>query len=126
IRRLATAYLGMVKGDGVLPLLYKALLDRSVSVRRTAGDCLSDVGDPAAMFVMIKSLKDSSKLVRWRAAMFLFELGDESAIPALKAAQDDPEFEVAMQARLALERIEGGEEAKGSVWKQMTESRKGE
>ncbi len=64
------------------------------------------------MFVMIKSLKDPSKLVRWRAAMFLFELGDESAIPALKAAQDDPEFEVAMQARLALERIEGGEEAK--------------
>ncbi|QBZ25192.1 PBS lyase HEAT-like repeat domain protein [Bacillus cereus] len=126
IRRLATAYLGMVKGDEVLPLLYKALLDRSVSVRRTAGDCLSDVGDPAAMFVMIKSLKDPSKLVRWRAAMFLFELGDESAIPALKAAQDDPEFEVAMQARLALERIEGGEEAKGSVWKQMTESRKGE
>ena len=44
-------------GDEVLPLLYKALLDRSVSVR-TAGDCLSDVGDPAAMFVMIKSLKD--------------------------------------------------------------------
>ena len=112
------------KGDEVLPLLYKALLDRSVSVRRTAGDCLSDVGDPAAMFVMIKSLKDPSKLVRWRAPMFLFELGDESAIPALKA-QDDPEFEVAMQARLALERIEGGEEAKGSVWKQMTESRKG-
>ncbi len=32
IRRLAAAYLGMVKGDGVLPLLYKALLDRSVSV----------------------------------------------------------------------------------------------
>ena len=57
----------MVKGDEVLPLLYKALLDRSVSVRRTAGDCLSDVGDPAAMFVMIKSLKDPSKLVRWRA-----------------------------------------------------------
>ncbi|MGQ0452715.1 hypothetical protein ACT4UM_07195, partial [Bacillus sp. SS-TM] len=27
------------------------------------------------------------------------------------------EFEVAMQARLALERIEGGEEAKGSVYK---------
>ncbi len=55
--------------------------------------------------------------------MFLFELGDESAIPALKAAQDDPEFGAVMQARSALERIEGGEEAKGSVWKQMTESR---
>lgn len=126
IRRLATAYLGMIGGEAVLPALYKAMLDRSVSVRRTAGDCLSDVGEPAAMFVMIKALKDSSKLVRWRAAMFLFELGDESAIPALRVAQEDPEFEVAMQARLALERIEGGEEAKGSVWKQMTEYRKGE
>lgn len=126
IRRLATAYLGMIGGEAVLPALYKAMLDRSVSVRRTAGDCLSDVGDPAAMFVMIKALKDQSKLVRWRAAMFLFEVGDESAIPALRIAEEDPEFEVAMQARLALERIEGGEEAKGSVWKQMTEYRKGE
>ncbi|CAM4238605.1 PBS lyase [Bacillus manliponensis] len=126
IRRLVTAYLGMIGGKAVLPGLYKAMLDRSVSVRRTAGDCLSDVGEPEAMFVMIKSLKDPSKLVRWRAAMFLFEVGDESAVPALRVAEEDPEFEVAMQARLALERIEGGEEAKGSVWKQMTEYRKGE
>ncbi|MDG4656297.1 conserved virulence factor C family protein [Ectobacillus antri] len=123
IRRLATAYLGMVKGKVVMPLLYQALQDKAVSVRRTAGDCLSDIGDKEAMPAMIASLQDTSKLVRWRAAMFLFEEGDESALPALKVAQNDPEFEVAMQARLAIERIEGGEEAKGSVWKQMTESR---
>jgi hypothetical protein len=123
IRRLATAYLGMIKGEYVLPLLYKALKDKSVSVRRTAGDCLSDIGDERAIPVMIEALKDPSKLVRWRAAMFLFEVGDESALPALKQAQHDPEFEVAMQASLAIERIEGGEEAKGSVWKQMTEYR---
>ncbi|MBO9129480.1 conserved virulence factor C family protein [Bacillus sp. 165] len=123
IRRLAAAYLGMVKGEKALPLLYKALKDKSVSVRRTAGDCLSDIGDEQAMPVMIEALKDSSKLVRWRAAMFLFEAGDESALTALKEAQHDPEFEVAMQASLAIERIEGGEEAKGSVWKQMTEYR---
>ncbi|WP_028401015.1 conserved virulence factor C family protein [Ectobacillus panaciterrae] len=126
IRRLATAYLGMIKGEAVMPLLYTALKDRAVSVRRTAGDCLSDIGDKEAMPAMIESLKDTSKLVRWRAAMFLFEEGDESSLPALKDAQDDPEFEVAMQARLAIERIEGGEEAKGSVWKQMTESRNAE
>jgi hypothetical protein len=126
IRRLATAYLGMVKGEAVMPLLYAALKDKAVSVRRTAGDCLSDIGDKQAMPAMIAALKDSSKLVRWRAAMFLFEEGDESALPALKEAQDDPEFEVAMQARLAIERIEGGEEAKGSVWKQMTEYRNAE
>ncbi len=122
IRRLATVYLGMIEDQEVLPYMTKALQDKSVTVRRTAGDCMSDLGFKEAIPVMIKSLKDKNKLVRWRAAMFLYEVGDESAIPALKAAKDDPEFEVAMQVNMALERIEGGEEAKGSVWKQMTET----
>ncbi len=123
IRRLATAYLGMINDQAVLPLLYKALKDKSVTVRRTAGDCLSDLGFVEASAEMIKALKDESKLVRWRAAMFLYEVGDKQALPALKAAENDPEFEVSMQIKLALERIEGGKEAKGSVWKQMTDSR---
>ncbi|MGG3955558.1 conserved virulence factor C family protein [Bhargavaea massiliensis] len=124
IRRLATAYLGMIGGKSVLPYLYEALKDSAVSVRRTAGDCLSDIGDVEAIPVMVEALNDASKLVRWRAAMFLYENGDESVLPALKAAENDPEFEVSMQVKMAIERIEGGEEAKGSVWKQMTESRK--
>lgn len=124
IRRLATAYLGMLKSELVLPYLYEALKDRAVGVRRIAGDCLSDLGYEEAMPAMIEALKDPSKLVRWRAAMFLFELGDESAIPALKAALEDPEFEVKLQVQLALHRIENGEEALGSVWKQMTERNK--
>lgn len=124
IRRLATVYLGMIEDKKVLPLLYKALKDKTVTVRRTAGDCLSDLGFEEAMDAMKEALQDNSKLVRWRAAMFLYEVGDESALPALKAAEDDSEFEVSMQIKLAIERIEHGEEAKGSVWKQMTESRK--
>lgn len=126
IRRLATVYLGMIKDQAVLPLLYRALKDKTVTVRRTAGDCLSDLGFPEAQDEMLGALKDPSKLVRWRAAMFLYEVGDEKALSALKAAENDPEFEVSMQIRMAIERIEGGEEAKGSVWKQMTEARKTE
>lgn len=38
IRRLATAYLGMIEEPEVLPYLYKALKDKAVNVRRTAGD----------------------------------------------------------------------------------------
>ncbi|WP_408006199.1 conserved virulence factor C family protein [Pseudalkalibacillus sp. A8] len=125
IRRLATVYLGMIEDQKVLPYLTKALQDKTVTVRRTAGDCMSDLGFEEAIPVMIESLKDKNKLVRWRAAMFLYEVGDESAIPALKEAKDDPEFEVAMQVNIALERIEGGEEAKGSVWKQMTDTLQG-
>lgn len=124
IRRLATAYLGMIEDPKVLPYLYKALKDKSVNVRRTAGDCISDLGFKEAMPAMLESLSDSSRLVRWRAAMFLYEIGDESAIPALEAAIDDPEFEVRMQVNMALERIKGGEEAKGSVWHQMTQATK--
>lgn len=123
IRRLAAVYLGMIEEPSVLPYLYKALKDKSVTVRRTAGDCLSDIGDPAAIEEMMLALKDKNKLVRWRAAMFLYEVGDERALSALKEAENDPEFEVSLQVKMAIERIEGGEEAKGSVWKQMTESR---
>jgi len=124
IRRLATAYLGMIEEPEVLPYLYKALKDKAVNVRRTAGDCLSDLGFKEAMPAMIESLKDPSRIVRWRAAMFLYEIGDESAIPALEESADDPEFEVRMQIKLALERIKGGEDAKGSVWHQMTQATK--
>jgi len=36
-------------------------------------------------------------------------------------AQDDREFEVAMQIRPAIERIESARVGQGSVWRQMTQ-----
>lgn len=123
IRRLTVVYLGEIKTAECLPLLFDALRDASVSVRRTAGDTLSDIGDPAATEPMIEALKDKNKLVRWRAARFLYEAGDERAVPALEEAANDSEFEVALQARMALERIRSGEEAVGTVWQQMARLR---
>lgn len=121
IRRLATVYLGMIEDESVIPYIEKALEDKSWAVRRTAGDCMSDLGyegfEPAA----IRLLQDKNKLVRWRAAMFLYETGTEAALPALHEAEDDTEFEVKLQVRMAIARIEEGEEAKGSIWRQMTE-----
>ncbi|GEN46312.1 conserved virulence factor C family protein [Alkalibacillus haloalkaliphilus] len=124
IRRLATAYLGMVEDRQTLSYLYKALEDKTVTVRRTAGDCLSDLGFTEAIPIMIEGLEDKSRIIRWRAAMFLYEYGDETAIPALEKALEDPEFEVRMQAKMALSRIQEGEAAQGSIWKQMTEMTK--
>ncbi|WP_196765430.1 HEAT repeat domain-containing protein, partial [Paenibacillus polymyxa] len=74
---------------------------------------------PVATSAMIGALSDSSKLVRWRAARFLYEVGTEDARDALEKAVDDPEFEVSLQAKMALERIESGEQAAGTVWQQM-------
>ncbi|QPC46628.1 conserved virulence factor C family protein [Mangrovibacillus cuniculi] len=125
IRRLAVVYIGMIESPKVIPLLEEAMLDKNMAVRRTAGDTFSDLGFVEGIPAMMKALKDKSKLVRWRAAMFLYEVGDETALTALEEASKDEEFEVALQAKMAAARIKDGEEAKGSVWKQMTEARKG-
>ena len=125
VRRLAVVYLGDLRSAEALPHLFAALKDRTAAVRRTAGDTLSDLGDPAAIGPMIEALRDPNKLVRWRAARFLYEAGNESALEALRAAAGDDEFEVRLQAQIALERIERGEEAAGSVWQQMTALRGG-
>lgn len=121
VRRIATAYLGMIEKKTTLPYLYKALKDRSVTVRRTAGDCLSDLGFTEAIPEVIQTLTDKSRIVRWRAAMFLYEVGDETAIPALEKALEDEEFEVRMQAKMALARIQSGKAGEGSIWQQMEE-----
>lgn len=124
IRRLATVYLGMIEDVAVVPYLVQALNDKSAAVRRTAADCMSDLSLPEFEPAMIKSLADKNKLVRWRAAMYLYETGTEAALPALEQAQDDKEFEVSLQVKMAIERISQGESAKGSMWRQMTEMRK--
>jgi hypothetical protein len=121
IRRLAVVLLGLIKTPEVLAPLCEALKDEAVGVRRSAGDALADLGDPRAIGSMVETLKDPNKLVRWRASRFLYELGDESVLPALREAQDDGEFEVAMQIRQAIERIESGKVGQGSVWRQMTQ-----
>lgn len=121
IRRLATVYLGMIEDESVIPYVEKALQDKSWAVRRTAGDCMSDLGFPGFEEAAIRALKDKNKLVRWRAAMFLYESGTENALAALHESENDPEFEVKLQVRMAIARITEGEEAKGSIWKQMTE-----
>lgn len=124
IRRLAVVYLGDLRSPEAMPLLFTALRDSSGAVRRTAGDTLSDLGDPAAIGPMIDALQDANKLVRWRAARFLYEVGDETALEPLRAvAAGEREFEVRLQAEMAVARIESGEEAAGSVWQQMTRMR---
>lgn len=121
VRRLATVYLGQI-GEGVLPHLIRMLTDTSPAVRRAAGDCLSDLGDPAAIGPMCTALQDGSKLVRWRVARYLYEVGDDSALPALRAAAEDPEFEVRLQVQMAIDRIEGGHSTVEPAWKQLIRS----
>lgn len=123
IRRQAAIFLGDIDDKAVVPYVERAMKDKSWAVRRTAGDTISDLGFEEFEPIMIETLQDKNKLVRWRAAMFLYETGTEAALPALAQAENDPEFEVKLQIKMAIARIAEGEDAKGSVWKQMTEAR---
>ena len=124
LRREAVVLLGMIEDQEVLPYIYKGLHDKSPAVRRTAGDCLSDLGFKDALSEMEKALDDPQKIVRWRAAMFLFDEGGHDQLPALKAHEDDPAYEVKLQIEMAISRIESGDEALGSVWKQIANRNK--
>lgn len=119
LRRESIVLLGMINDKAVLSYLYEGLKDKSPAVRRTAGDCLSDLGYKEALPEMEKALDDPQKIVRWRAAMFLFDEGGEDQLPSLKAHVDDPAYEVKLQIEMAISRIEKGDEALGSVWKQI-------
>ena len=119
LRREAIILLGMIEDEIVLPYLYKGLNDKSPAVRRTAGDCLSDLGFKQALPEMEKALDDPHKIVRWRAAMLIFDEGGPEQLNSLREHADDSAYEVKLQIEMAITRIENGDEALGSVWKQI-------
>lgn len=119
VRRMSVSLLAMIEVPETLKFLKIAMADRAIPVRRTAADAYSDLGFKEGLPDMYEALGDKSPIVRWRAAMFIYETGDEDSLGVLKAHQHDPQYDVRLQIEMAIARIEEGEEALGSVWKQM-------
>ena len=101
LRRQAIVLIGMIEEKEILPYLYKGLRDKNPAVRRTAGDCLSDLGFKEALPEMENALNDPQK-----------------------SHANDPAYEVKLQIEMAISRIENGDEALGSVWKQIANRNK--
>ena len=133
-RRNAVAYLGGTGGRGgdaafdAVAVTFRTA--KAAGLRRTAGDALSDLGDPRAVPLATVALADSAALVRWRAARILGELGEAdggATAAALKQASlEERAFEVAFEMKDAARKLQlradgadGG--ARGPVWKQMQE-----
>eukprot|EP00752_Nemacystus_decipiens_P003391 g3138.t1 len=140
-RRAAVAYIGGA-GDAAGSAGLDAVAavfrgDKNPGVRRTAGDALSDLGDPDAIPMAVAGLHDKSKLVRWRAARVVGELGsrEQEAVSLDEAREGEVEFEVAFEMSDAARKIRarvatGGDEGEGEagvavgvgpVWKQIQE-----
>jgi HEAT repeat protein len=125
VRRLAAAALGASGDVSVVAALGRTFLeDVSPGVRRTAGDALSDIRSADAEPCACTALSDSNKLVRWRAARLLADLGTEYALPYLRGALGDSQYEVNLEIESAIERISGGKEASLPMWKKIQESTK--
>jgi len=133
-RRNALAFLGGRADDvdTVFDAVASALAsERSPAMRRTAGDALSDLGDPRAVpYALTALLEDRSKLVQWRAARILGEMGDSvDCVAVLKQASFEAgyAFEVAFEIKDAMRkvraRLQGGGETPGTgpMWKQIQE-----
>lgn len=122
IRRWAAALLGASEqAEAVPPLRQVLLTDPSPIVRRTAGDALSDLGNPQASEAMVTVLGDASSLVRWRAARFLNELGDASAVePLTQAAKAESEFDVRVEMTAAIDRIQAGKASQLPMWMRIS------
>ena len=118
LRREAVVLLGMIEDEDILPYIYRGLHDKSPAVRRTAGDCLSDLGFKGALPEMEKALDDPQKLSDG-VLLCLYLMKEMKINYLLKAHADDPAYEVKLQIEMAISRIENGDEALGSVWKQI-------
>lgn len=119
VRRISVSLLAMIEVPKTLKYLRIAMNDRAIPVRRTAADAYSDLGFKEGLDDMYTALGDKNPIVRWRAAMFIYETGDETSLEVLRAHQNDPQYDVRLQIEIAIARIEQGEDALGSVWKQM-------
>ena len=118
LRREAVVLLGMIEDPKILPYIYQGLHDKSPAVRRTAGDCLSDLGFKEALPEMEKHLM-TLKNRKMACSDVYFDEGNEEQLASLKAHADDSAYEVKLQIEMAISRIENGDEALGSVWKQI-------
>lgn len=119
VRRMSVSLLAMIEVPKTLKYLRIAMGDRAIPVRRTAADAYSDLDFKEGLGDMHTALGDKNPIVRWRAAMFIYESGDDTSLEVLRAHQNDPQYDVRLQIEIAIARIEQGEDALGSVWKQM-------
>uniref|UniRef100_A0A7S3QEW4 Scaffold protein Nfu/NifU N-terminal domain-containing protein n=1 Tax=Chaetoceros debilis TaxID=122233 RepID=A0A7S3QEW4_9STRA len=146
---LTTEHMNVNSSDLVFMAIVSALQhEKSPIMRRTAGDALSDLGDPRAIPYAITAMEeDRSRLVQWRAARILGEFGDApETLAVLKQASfssDKYAFDIAFEIKDALRKVKArvvqaqerqqngnGNDAnidankaprKGPMWKQIQE-----
>jgi len=97
-----------IGGEESVAVLSQVLLrDPSPLIRHEAAFTLGQLGRRSAVPALAKAmLSDSSKLVRHESAVALGSLGAHSARAELEQATSDPDVDVRLSARVALDYLD--------------------
>lgn len=106
VRRLALWGLSEMRFIDTAPAVAAMLDDADGTVRAEAARALGDMDDTASTLRIAAMLGDAQPSVRRQAAHALGDLADARALPALRAARDDPDQALAATVRWALAQIE--------------------
>ncbi|MFL0647960.1 MULTISPECIES: HEAT repeat domain-containing protein [Cylindrospermopsis] len=116
VRRNVTKALAIHGNDGAIPALIEAIADEHWQVRRFAAQALQKIFQTVkteiAIPALIRALADEYADVRKDVVIALATLGSPLAIAPLKQMLDDPDREVSIQAKGAMEKITIHEEIK--------------
>ena len=106
VREALYRVLGDATGEPAKQFQRKALAEKVPAFRLMAADGLCGNGDASGCQVLLAALREPEASVRAEAARRLGELKLAVALPALRAAADDPVVAVVNAARRAGQRIE--------------------
>ena len=109
VRRVAAFGLGRTGDKRAIEPLIQALKDESSGVQFCAAEALARMGDATGIELLTQYLRGANDhIVRFRAAYTLGQIGDERAVKPLKLHLRDPDPNVRVAAKEALEMIQEG------------------
>ena len=121
IRQIAVACTGVIKDDGIVPVLTAELDDDNVNVRLEAAKAINKNPKPGVTDAVLEKLENSpEEVLKEILALAAGKLPGEKTIEVLKRVQKAEEGQVSANAQMALAKL-GDSEAKQAIVQQLSD-----
>ncbi len=101
--------LGRMKGEGIKPLVEKALKSSSEEIQGEAIQVIGEAGLLSELLALKKIYAEKQGLLKLYAAASMALLGDQSGLPYIRAAADSPDLPLRREAVFFLGRLKDNE-----------------
>lgn len=114
-RQIAVACTGVIKDDGIVPILTAELDDDNVNVRLEAAKAINKNPNPGLTNSVLEKLENSQEdVLKEFLALAAGKLPGEKTIEVLRKVQESEEGQVSINAQMALAKL-GDREAKEAI-----------